>query len=323
MAGTIPVALACQQDRNGIPLRGCLLYLFQVGTVATPQNAFSDVGLTQVLPWPVVADDNGRLPMFYLADGAVHPRLTDAFGVVQFDYPTMLVVGPSSSSSGGGGTVDPTTVASTGDTKYRDTAEVLTGWVKQNGLTIGSASSGATQRANNDAQNLFVYLWTNFSNVKCPVSTGRGVSALSDFTANKTIQLLDKRGKGPMGLDGMGNTLAGNLPPGNITSGGGDTADTPAAFGGEANHPLTTAELASHTHTAVAVDAGHQHSIPMQESLSSVANGVPASVGGPDTGNQITGMGTANVTVTNANTGGGNAHNTCQPFFVGTWYQKL
>jgi hypothetical protein len=36
------------------------------------------------------------------------------------------------------------------------TSEVVTGWVKLNATTIGSATSGATQRANSDTQNLFV-----------------------------------------------------------------------------------------------------------------------------------------------------------------------
>ena len=45
-AGTIPIALQQSVDANGSPLSGCLLYIFQVGTTATPQNAFTDFGLT-------------------------------------------------------------------------------------------------------------------------------------------------------------------------------------------------------------------------------------------------------------------------------------
>ena len=64
MAGTLTsLPLLQQSDINGAPLAGCLLYFFQVGTVATPQNAYSDFGLTMALPNPIVADQYGRLPM--------------------------------------------------------------------------------------------------------------------------------------------------------------------------------------------------------------------------------------------------------------------
>ena len=191
MSGMIPLSMSQNVDINGQPLAGALLYIFQVGTVATPQNSYQDFGLTLVNPNPLQADQNGRFPAFYLADGQVHVRLTDSTGVVVFDYPDLQVLGPSSGGGGGGGgSVDPTSIASTGDFKFRPTSETLTGWVKANGQTIGSASSGATQRANADTQNLFVYLWSNFSNAKCPVSGGRGATALADFQANKTIRLI-------------------------------------------------------------------------------------------------------------------------------------
>ena len=76
--GIIPVALAQQVNGNGQPLTGALLYTYVVGTVATPQNTYQDSGLSILNPWPLVADANGRIPMFYLANGAVHARLTDA-----------------------------------------------------------------------------------------------------------------------------------------------------------------------------------------------------------------------------------------------------
>src|SRR6185437_9507603 len=99
MAGTLNIALTQQFDIDGSPLAGAQLYFFQVGTVATPQNSYQDYGLTILQPNPLVSDQYGRIPMFYLADGQVHVRLTDVNGVVIFDYPTMQVIGPS---SGGG-----------------------------------------------------------------------------------------------------------------------------------------------------------------------------------------------------------------------------
>ena len=240
--GTIPLALAQQQDINGLPLAGCLLYFFVAGTVATPQNSYQDFGLTQTNPNPLTCDQTGRIPMFWLANGLIHARLTDASGNVQVDT-TMQVLGPSTGGGGGGGTIDPTTIAATGDIKVRLTSETLTGWVMANGQTIGNAASGATQRANADTQNLFVYLWTNCTNAHCPVVGGRGSTALADFNANKQIALLDMRDSIVVGRDCMSNSCLGGLLAANILSGGSDGVDTPAAFGGLANTTLLPTNL--------------------------------------------------------------------------------
>ena len=316
MAGTIQLALSQQVDVNGAPLAGCLLYIFQVGTVATPQNSYQDFGLTLTNPNPLEADQAGRIPMFYLADGQVHVRLTDASGVVVFDYPNMQVIGPSSGGGGGGGgSVDPTSIASTGDFKWRPTTETLTGWVKANGQTIGSPSSGAMQRANADTQNLFVYLWSNFSNAKCAVSGGRGASALADFQANKTIGLIDRRGIGEIGLDDMGASAAGRLLASNVTSGGGDGPTTPGATGGEANHTLLLAEAPTGQFSLN--DPGHHHTVPNSGASNSPGGAFPT--GGAAAG--VTGTSPTGVTLTD-NAGGG-AHNNMSPFMLGTVYIKL
>jgi len=63
------------------------------------------------------------------------------------------------------------------------------GWIVMNGTTIGNASSGATQRANIDCKNLFIQLWDNYSNAVFAVSGGRGISALADWDANKTMTI--------------------------------------------------------------------------------------------------------------------------------------
>jgi len=320
--GVIPLALAQQQDVNGRPMAGALLYIYQVGTVAVPQNSFQDFGLTMVNPWPLVADGTGRIPMFYLANGAVHVRLTDSMGVVQFDYPTMEVLGAPPTTTGGGGTIDPTTIAAVGDIKFRITGltESIAGWVRANGQTIGSALSGATGRANADTQPLYVYLWNNCPNPHCAVSTGRGASAAADFSANKTIVLPDLRGRVLTGLDDMGAAAAGRILNSNVTSGGGDTPTTSGATGGEANHALTTAELAAHSHPIT--DPGHDHQ------TFGVLAGVMAGSG------SVAGLadmpGTNGLTSTNStgiiatgNAGSGAAHNTMAPFYLGSFWMKL
>jgi microcystin-dependent protein len=328
--GTINIALSqqfsfvgCSTAANvcGTPLIGGLLYFYQVGTVATRQDSFQDTGLSIPNPWPLQLDANGRVPMFYLASGSVHVRLTDAGGVVQFDYPSMLVIGPSG-GGGGGAAVDPTTIASTGDIKYRATNEVLAGWVRLNGQTIGNAVSGANGRANADTQALYVYLWQNCPNAHCPVSTGRGASGLADFNAGKQLTLIDLRGRGLVGLDDMGAAAAGRLLASNVTSGGGDTVTTPNATGGEANHMQLVAEMATHNHTLT--DPGHSHTIARFNSfLSGPAlqfwaydNTPPGTAPSLATNSATTG-------ITIAPAGSSTPANVMNPFMLGTFYIRL
>lgn len=207
-AGTIPLAMAQQVDVNGQPLANCIVNFFVAGTVASPQNSYSDFALTQNPNNQLRCDQTGRVPMFWLADGLIHVRMTDANGTPIIDT-TMQVLGPSSGGGGGGGTVDPTTIAATGDLKARYDTGLIAGWVRSNGLTIGNATSGATERANADTQNLFIYLYNKDPNLV--VSGGRTGNALNDYNANKTIATPDWRGQALAFLDDMGNTPAGRL----------------------------------------------------------------------------------------------------------------
>ena len=322
--GTINIALAQSVDSNGRPLIGCLLYIYQAGTVATPQNPFSDSGLTLTLPNPMSCDANGRLPMFYLASGSVHVRLTDASGIVQFDYPSMLVVGPAGGGGGGGPAVDPTTVAATGDIKFRPTSETLAGWVKVNGQTIGSATSGATGRANADTQALFVYIWNNCTNAHCPVPGGRGASGLADFSANKQMTLFDWRSRIPVGLDDMGNIAAGILLPSNILSGGGDLVTTPAATGGVANQTIVQGNLPA---VAPTFTGNPQLLADLNTSTAFVTQGGNNSIGNLVNGGTGVNVGAGSITATPSGTtstlGSGTAMNIMIPFMLGTWHIKL
>lgn len=69
------------------------------------------------------------------------------------------------------------------------------GTVVPNGGTIGSASSGATTRANADTSDLFSLLWSVTNNTDYPIqdsagaATTRGASAAADFAANKRFPL--------------------------------------------------------------------------------------------------------------------------------------
>jgi hypothetical protein len=215
-AGTIPFSLSQQFDSLGKPLANCYFYTIQAGTTSTPQTAYQDSALTIPQPNPMRCDASGRLPQFFLADGLIKVRITDKNGVSQA-YPNgasgidnIQVIGPSS-GGGGGGTVDPTTVLATGDIKDVYGTGVLTGFVRANGRTIGSATSGATERANADTSALFAFLWNQDPNLA--VSGGRGASASADFAANKTIALPDFRDRVRVALGDMGNANVGLFGP--------------------------------------------------------------------------------------------------------------
>jgi hypothetical protein len=360
--GTIPIALQQSVNNVGQPLAGCLLYIYQVGTVSTPQNVFSDPALTQTIANPLQCDQNGRLPMFYLASGSVKVRLTDSSGLVQFEYPSMLVIGPAGGSGGGGGVIDPTSIASTGDTKFRPTGELLQGWVKLNNTTIGPPTSGASQRANNDTQNLFTYLWNNCaspsSNTHCVVSGGLGANANADWqSGTKTITMPDWRSRGPLGLADMGGTSCVGvrtdcLSNASITSGGGDTAVTPGATGGESFHALTQAQLPNVTWSVNTFTLGigtlatgigtlgisdtRTWNTP-STNTGSASSGVALASAQAASGGVTTSVNSGSISLTGTpglsgtpgftgawSSGGSNSpFNVLSPFMLGTWYMKL
>jgi microcystin-dependent protein len=242
MAGSISLSMSQQFDEYGKPLAGGLLYTIEAGTTSTPQNAYRDSALTIAHPNPITLDSAGRVPQFYLADGSIKIRLTDSAGVQQLVADNVLVVGPSS-GSGGGGSVDATTVLATGDLKVKYGTGTLSGFVRANGRTIGSATSGATERANADTQALFEYLWGADANLT--VSGGRGASANADWTANKTLTLPDFRGRVIAGLDDMGNSAAGRLS----ASLSGVNGLTLGAAGGVQNQSISQSQLPNVTLT--------------------------------------------------------------------------
>jgi len=119
------------------------------------------------------------------------------------------------------------TSATTGDTKltYKSIADV--GWIMADDRTIGDSLSGATNRANADTQALFTMMWTNITDANCPVSGGRGASALADFNAHKTITLPKLQCRA-LGVSGSVDT--GLVAKGFGTAGGVETATSFSNF---------------------------------------------------------------------------------------------
>lgn len=333
-AGTIPYSLSQQLDEFGKPLAGCKLYLIQAGTVSTPQNGYSDSGLTLVLPNPLTCDAAGRLPQFFLADGSIKVRLTKSNGVNVVTADGILVVG-ASSGGGGGSPVDATTVLATGDVKVRYGTGILTGFVRLNGRTLGSSTSGATERANADTQVLFEYLWNTDANLA--VSGGRGVSSIADWSANKTITLPDMRGRGLQALADMGNTAA------TLTTASCATPTTLGTACGtetktilQVNLPaLTWPKSLAISNTLGLNDSGHAHgsSAGGGSLVSQIASGGPFGTGGGAnlTFNASTAATTANISLTGGvsltgdttSGGSGTALSSLAPIMLVTVYVKL
>ena len=320
MAGSISLAGAQQFDVLGNLLGGAKIYWIQAGTTSTPQNAYYDTGLATPLPNPYTLEADARVPFHYLADGQIKVRIVDSSGVTRFEQDNILVIGPSSGEGGGGG-VDPTTVFTTGDVLWLPIQGTRTGWVRANGRTMGSASSGATERANADTATLFAYLWNNFSNTICPVSTGRGANAAADFAANKTITLLDWRGYVPGGLDDMGNTAASRWANVPVVSG---DAVTAGSVLGEATHVVSQAELPN-VNFVVNIPSGqgsHKHTYSKATgSYGAAGGGAGLAVTIADTDTSTSTL--PQMTGTAASGGSGTAHNTVQKTVLGTFFIKL
>lgn len=321
MAGSISLSLSQQFDSTGAPLNGGYLYTYAAGTT-TPQSAYQDYSLTIPWPNPMVLDSAGRIPAFYLADGQIKIRLTDSAGVVQVQADNLLVVG-ASAGTGTPPTVDATTVLSTGDIKVRYGTGLHTGWVRSNGRTIGSASSGASERANSDCQTLFEYLWGADANLS--VSTGRGGSANADWVANKTIALPDWRGRALAALDDMGNTAAGRLTATYF----GTAATVLGAAGG-----LETSALTSQTNLPsanFAVSGGSvtvtttQKVVNGPNSGSAAAGGTQVTAADPGSGGSLSLLtSTGTPTGQTAASGGSSAaFKSASPMLLATVYMKL
>lgn len=315
MAGYWPQSRSQIHDQNGKPLIGARAFFYAGGTT-TPITPYRDYGLTTQHTNPVVADGNGSFPPVYLDedDAFYRLRVTTAGGVLVYDDDQLPIIGPS---GGGGGPppapVDPNSVSLTGDIIVRYDTNLRPGFVRLNGRTIGTATSGASERANADCQPLFEHLW----NLGADVTGGRGASAAADWAANKPLVLPDFRGRVPVGLDTMGNIAAARLV----------AATTLGQAGGAEKITLTEAQMPPHAHDiTIAEDGEHDH----------LQRGTGASTGGSSTsamysnslaapGNQIptAKAGVHKHNATAAPKGGGGAHDNVQPYMAITLYIRL
>lgn len=194
----------------------------------------------------------------------------------------------------------------TGDIKATFRATPSAGWILCSG-TIGKAGSGATRRANDDCEDLFVFLWNNIANAQAPVSGGRGASAASDWSAGKTIQLVDTRGRVFVGIDyTIGGNYANAINPGGTGASNLD-ARTLGAGGGVDRHTLTGAQSGT---------SAHNHNLPMNVSTNTTTGGGSS---------RVTELLAASARTTELSTAADaiEAHPIVQPAFVGYIHIKL
>lgn len=194
----------------------------------------------------------------------------------------------------------------TGDLRHSFRSTAGDGWVLCSG-TIGKAGSSATRRANADCEDLFTLLWNSMADAQAPVSGGRGASAASDWSAGKTIQLVDTRGRVFVGIDyTIGGNYANAINPGGTGASNLD-ARTLGAGGGVDRHTLTGAQSGT---------SEHNHNLPMNTTANTMAGGSATRVSELLTASART---TALSTAADAS----EPHPIVQPAFVGYWYIKL
>jgi microcystin-dependent protein len=193
------------------------------------------------------------------------------------------------------------------------------GWIMASGRTIGSATSGATERANADTANLYALLWASFSNTELPIqdSSGapsvRGSSAANDYAANKRLPLPDARGRSVFGLDNVSNSgVIGRI----TTAGSGINGETIGATGGAQTITLISDNLPSHTHT---VTVAYPAQIDPAEAAD-ISNAGSTTVYIPNTPETNT---PSPDTFTSSATGSGTAINKVPPAIILPWIVKL
>lgn len=317
MAGIWNKSHSQVHDQNGRPLIGARAYFFLGGTT-TPITVYGDFSLGDVnaLTNPVVSDGNGYFPSVFFdeADEFFRERLSTAGGVQLYDFDMIPIIGPA--GGGGGGSdnpINPNAAMQTGDMMMRYDTTLRDGFVRLNGRTIGSATSGAAERANADVQALFTYLWAK--NTSLVVVGGRGANAAADWAANKQLTLPDWRGRVPVGLDTMGN-IAANVVPG---------ATSLNYKAGAQTVTLTVSQMPAHSHTGETLGAGaHDH----EQQASVEGSGHGRQIQTVNGGGPLIDFPTSSVPphshgLSIDDTGGGAAHNNLQPSAGITYYIRL
>lgn len=306
-------------DPSGDPYVGAAVEFFNSGTT-TPQVVYTDSSLSTAAGLSArTANAGGRFGALFMnpTPGSYRVKITAADATVIEDVDGISVPQDADFVPPDAGETSVDLLFRTGMLAPYYGTSAPSGWVRSNGRTIGSATSGATERANEDTEDLFLHLWAQDSTLA--VSGGRGGTAAGDWAGNKTIALPDLRGRAIVGLDTMGNTAAGILAG----------IETLGETIGAETVTLTTGQIPTHLHAAGTLlmpNHGHPYRANYDSSAQSNAPGgfmhrkftdvtQPAYTGtvDGDEGHGIGGSGTASITGSTANAGSGESHSNVQP----------
>lgn len=218
---------------------GAVAYFFEGGTT-TPFVVYEDMDESTAHEHPLEADASARWPLVSIPFITTYDvRVLTAEGTQLYYHREIPNPSPVEESED---TVDDTQLLQTGDWLFTGKAGTRSGFVRANGGTIGSATSGASERANADCEDLFIFLWGNHADTICPVVGGRGGSAAADWAANKKITVYNAKGGSPRGVDDMGGTDQSSMTISSFINGGRTTAGSEA---GSNVHVLVEDELPS------------------------------------------------------------------------------
>ena len=131
----------------GVRAAGAKAYFFEAGTT-TPRSTYHDADLTTPHAHPVVADGNGRFPAIFLDFGSYRERIRTSADTTLWDTDQIPNPAPLDEAIG----VDTDALLQTGQFVFELIDGTRTGFVRANGRTIGSAMSGASERANADTR---------------------------------------------------------------------------------------------------------------------------------------------------------------------------
>jgi len=314
------------RDRD--PIVGAQARFYNSGTT-TPQPVYQDAALSVVHDQPVETDADGLWPAVYLntTPGSYRVRVEDDDDVVIWDDDDVSVPQDADYVPPDAGETSVELLFRTGMRIGFYGTSAPSGWVRANGRTIGSATSGASERANADCEDLFLHLWDADSTFS--VSGGRGGNAAADWAANKTIALPDYRGRTLAGLADMGNTTATTLD--GVTVDNSEAVTTLGATLGASTVGLVEANLPEHAHTfSATTGASGTHTHTYKAGDNSGTGGAHYDASGTIRGNEDTlvtnagGDHTHTVSGTTGNgSGTGSAHANVQPSVLLTAYVKL
>lgn len=305
-------------DVTGAVLSGAKIEFFV--ETSTPDPSFSDAGLSNDLPNPVICDSGG----FPTSDGnakvliwrgtqAYRMRLLRADDTTVWDFDGITGALPFSSVS-----VQDSTRLVGEVVDYLGLTPPSNRWLPLNGKTIGSAASNASARASDSADTLalFTLVWNADSGNKLAITdsagtpSSKGASAGSDFLANKRLALPNRCGKVSAGADNMGGQVSINLLTG--LSGGID-GDIPFNTGGGESVTLSEAQLP-------VIDPDDKKTDPTHLHTTTQPTGDRGASGGdsprPLLGAQTVNTGSASTGITFSNIGSGEAHNNVQPTII-------